>query len=105
TGSGMSYVERDFAGSGISGFDASTRATVHSPLHETTGPNGKIGSIGSASSITATIDCANQTTGSGSFTFTGTTTQGAITSPLTVTRVTCSTFSGPGTYNMHAVGV
>lgn len=105
TGSGSSYRERDFAGSGISGFNASTGATVSSPLHDTTAANGKIGSIGSVSSITASVNCKGQTAGSGAFTFTGTTAQGAISSPLTVTRVTCSTLAGPGVYTMHAVGI
>ena len=104
TGAGASYRERDFAGSGVSGFAAGSGATVNASLHETTSPNGNIGSIGHLSSVTATIDCAHQTPGSGSFTITGTIAQGVVASPLTATRVTCSPAGGAGTYGMHAVG-
>ena len=57
TGSGATLRERDFAGTGVTTFDAATGAQLDTPLTETTAAGAAIGDLGALSHISGTIDC------------------------------------------------
>ena len=90
SGSGSTYVERDFAGTGVTKFDAATGATIDSQLTEV--PNNDAhGSLGVFTSISGTVDCGNQMPGSSTSTFSGPTPKGALSGGLTPVNVECVT--------------
>lgn len=90
SGSGSTYVERDFAGTGVTNFDAAKGATIDSPLTEVAN-NDAHGSLGVLTSISGTIDCGNQTPGSSTLTFSGPTPKGSISGGLDPVNVECVT--------------
>jgi hypothetical protein len=71
SGSGSTYRERDFMGTGVTAFDAANAATINSPLTETTAPGSATSGIGALTSINGSIDCMHQTPGSATITFSG----------------------------------
>jgi hypothetical protein len=90
SGSGATYVERDFAGTGVTNFDAAKGATIDSPLTE--GPNQDAhGTLGVLTSMSGTIDCGNQVPGSSTLTFSGPTPKGALSGGLSPVNVECVT--------------
>jgi hypothetical protein len=95
SGSGSTYIERDFAGTGVTNFDAAKGATIDSALTEI--PNNDAhGSLGVLTSISGTIDCGNQMPGSSTLTFSGLTPTGALGGGLDPVNVECLTNSnGP----------
>jgi hypothetical protein len=88
-GAGTTYVDREFTGGGVSGFDAAQGATIDTTL--ATAPYaGATGSLGPINSIKGTVDCGTQTTGTSTMTMTGTTRDGALSSlTLNPVRVEC----------------
>lgn len=90
SGSGATYVERDFAGTGVTSFDAGTGATIDSQLTEvpTTGAHGSLGVL---TSINGSIDCGNQLPGSSTLTFSGPTAKGTFSGGLNPVNVECVT--------------
>jgi len=90
SGSGSTYVERDFTGAGVTNFDAAKGAQVDSKLTEvpTTGAHGTLGVL---TSISGSIDCGNQMAGSSTLAFTGTTAKGAVAGGLNPVNVECVT--------------
>jgi hypothetical protein len=90
SGSGSTYVERDFSGTGVTNFDAAKGATIDSPLTEvaTTGAHGNLGVL---TSIRGSIDCGNQMPGSSTLTFSGPTAKGALSGGLNPVNVECIT--------------
>ena len=95
SGSGSTYVERDFTGTGVTKFDPATGATLNSPLTEvpTTGAHGTLGVL---TSITGTIDCGNQMPGSSTLTVSGTTPKGAVSGGLNPVNVECTSSAATG---------
>jgi hypothetical protein len=91
SGSGKTYTERDFQGSGVSGFDATRGATVNSTLTDMTAAGTAKGTIGAVSSISGTVDCGNQHPGSGEITVTGDTGDGVVSGNVTSLLVRCDT--------------
>jgi hypothetical protein len=90
SGSGSTYVERDFAGTGVTEFDAATGATIDSQLTEV--PNNDAhGSLGVFTSISGTVDCGNQMPGSSTSTFSGPTLKGTLSGGLSPVNVECVT--------------
>lgn len=107
-GAGKTYLERDFIGTGVSGFDASTGATIDSTLADapptpaassaSTPPASPAVTptpavvLGAVASIEGSVDCGNQTTGSSTMTLNGTTALGRLTDvKLNPVRVECDT--------------
>jgi hypothetical protein len=92
SGSGSTYVERDFTGTGVTSFDAATGAKVDTKLVEvaTTGAHGTLGVL---TSLSGTIDCGNQTAGTSTLTLTGPTAKGALGGGLNPVNVECVTDS------------
>ena len=88
-GSGSTYVERDFAGPGVTAFDAATGATIDSALTETTAPGAASGSLGVLTSIKGVIDCGNQMPGSSTLTLSGATAKGTLSGGLDPVSVEC----------------
>lgn len=89
-GSGTTYVERDFSGTGVSAFDAARGGQVDSDVTPVTLPATILpGSLGAVTHIAGVIDCGNQTPGSGTITLSGDTAQGTIDGPLAPIRVQC----------------
>jgi hypothetical protein len=91
SGSAAAYSERDFTGSGVSGFDAAKGAQVSATMTETIDASLKPGTIGAMTSLTMSVDCANQQPGSATITLVGSTASGQLNASLTSAHVTCST--------------
>ncbi|HEY6471219.1 MAG TPA: hypothetical protein VI434_15815 [Candidatus Dormibacteraeota bacterium] len=89
TGSGTGFHARTFAGTGVTGFDAATGAQLSGPLTETTTSSDKGTGVGKITSITGTIRCAGQTTGSSTMVMSGTVAQGALSGGVTDVHVLC----------------
>ena len=86
-GSGTEYRERDFEGTGVTGFDPATGAQIDSPLTETPLAAGQNpGSLGAITSIKGSVDCGNQTTGTSTVAVTGSTAEGSIGAPDPISR-------------------
>jgi hypothetical protein len=88
-GAGKTYLDREFTGGGVSGFDGAAGATLDTTL--ATAPYaGATGALGPIDSIKGTIDCGNQVPGTSTMTMTGTTRDGALSSlALSPVRVEC----------------
>jgi hypothetical protein len=88
SGSGSTYRERDFSGTGVTAFDAANGATINSQLTETTAPGSATSGIGALTSINTSIDCMHQQPGSATVAFSG---GGAdvVSGGLTSVRVIC----------------
>jgi hypothetical protein len=88
SGSGSTYVERDFSGTGVTGFDAAKGAQIDSPLTEV--PNSDAhGNLGQLTSISGSVDCGNQMPGSSTLTLGGTTSKGTLSGGLNPVNVEC----------------
>jgi hypothetical protein len=89
SGSGSTYTERDFTGTGVTSFDAATGAQINSPLTEvvTTTAHGNLGAL---TSISGSIDCGNQMPGSSNLVFSGVTPKGALSGGLGPVNVECT---------------
>ena len=97
SGAGATYVERDFAGTGVTNFNAATGATIDSTLTEAP-TQGAHGNIGILTSITGSIDCGNQLPGSAALTFSGSTPKGALGASLQNVNVECTSSAATGSY-------
>jgi hypothetical protein len=84
--------ERDFAGTGVTTFDAGGGAQIDSTLTEIPAESGAPpGSIGQLTAIKAFVDCAGQDPGRSTVTLTGDTPQGTLTNATFGTaRVECN---------------
>jgi len=102
SGSGSTYVERDFAGTGVTNFDAAKGATIDSTLTEVANSDAH-GSLGVLTSINGSIDCGNQMPGSSTLTFTGLTPNGALTGGLNPVNVECLTNSNGSSVSILGV--
>ena len=102
SGSGSTYVERDFAGTGVTNFDAAKGATIDSPLTEVPNKDAH-GSLGALTSITGSIDCGNQMPGSSTLTFTGLTPNGDLSGGLNPVNVECLTNSNGSSVSILGV--
>jgi hypothetical protein len=96
SGSGSTYKERDFAGTGVTSFDAASGATFDARLTESTAGGAAAGAatgLGAMTSIKGTVDCGGQRAGSSTLVFTAQTSVGSFSGPLSSVRVECD--SGP----------
>jgi len=103
SGSGATYLQRQFNGAGVSGFDAARGAHLDAALHEIGVAAGKAKRLPAATSIKGAIDCAGQRPGSATITISGDTGQGALSGTLSSVRVTCA--AGPLGKVVTAVGI
>jgi hypothetical protein len=88
SGSGQTYAERDFTGPGVSDFNAGLGVQIDATLTETAN-NLAHGNLGQITAIKGQINCGNQTTGTSSLIFAGTTAKGSITGGLSSASVQC----------------
>jgi hypothetical protein len=96
-GAGSTYTERDFTGSGVSGFDAVHGATIDSDLTQVA-DSSKPGKLEAMKHLSGSIDCAGQQAGSSTVTLAGSIPQGAITGGLDPVRVECDVDPTYGNY-------
>ncbi len=76
-GAGPTFRERNFEGTGVSGFDAGRGAHLDTKLSAATPTAGiEPGSVGTITAVKGSIDCGNQTPGSSTLTVTGDTPAG-----------------------------
>lgn len=87
--SGSTVFERDFDGSGVTGFDAARGATISGALTESTPAGTPAGSIGELTSLSGSIDCAGQQRGTASIQLTGTLPEGSVDGQIESARVEC----------------
>jgi hypothetical protein len=97
TGSGSTYKERDFAGTGVTTFDAATGTQIDSPLTETADGTAH-GTLGVLTSIKGSIDCGNQTAGTSALVLSGMTPKGALSGGLDPVNVQCVNSPSVGSY-------
>jgi hypothetical protein len=103
SGSGKTYLDREFTGTGIAGFDAAKGAQFDTSLG-TVPYAGATGDLGTITSIKGSVDCGTQTPGTSTLTITGATADGQLNGiTLNPVRVQCTTIS-PANY-VSAVGV
>ncbi len=98
TGSAATLKLRSFVGSGVTGFDASTGATLSAPLTESTPPGSAIGSLGSLSAIDGTVACGDQQAGTANVVVSGVSPFGSLSAALTDVKVTCTVTPASGTF-------
>lgn len=89
-GSGTSYTERDFQGTGVTGFDATKGAQFNAQLTDSTPAGQKTGTIGAVTSVSGSVTCGDKTPGSGTISITGDSTGGTISGQLTSLLVNCT---------------
>jgi len=90
TGSASTLRERDFTGTGVTGFDAATGAQLDTTLTETTAAGTATGTLGALTSISGSIDCGNQQAGTANVVVTGSTPFGQLAGALTGVEVDCT---------------
>ena len=90
SGAGATYVERDFAGTGVTSFDPAKGAQIDATLTEvpTTGAHGTLGIL---SSIRGSVDCGSQLPGSSTLVLSGPTAKGTLAGGLDPVNVECVT--------------
>jgi hypothetical protein len=89
-GSGTTYTQRNFAGTGVTHFDAARGANFSAQLTDSSPPGQKKGTIGAITSVAGSVSCGTKQPGGGTITITGTSTGGAITGTLTSLLVKCT---------------
>ena len=89
-GAGTTYTERDFAGTGVAGFDPATGAQIDTKLSETTASGLHHGTLGAVTSLKGTIDCGGQTSGTSTLTLIGDIPEGHIDGPVSPANVRCA---------------
>jgi hypothetical protein len=96
SGSGPTYHERAFEGTGVTSFDAAQGAVVDSELTETAAtPGSTKGNVGAITAIKGSVDCGDQTAGRSTVTLTGRTAEGALArATLDPVRVECDATPG-----------
>jgi len=98
SGAGSTYVERDFTGSGVTGFDPARGVTLDTALTETTPAGSKTGTLGVLTHLSGTVDCGNQQPGSATLALSGTTSAGELTGGATSPNVECVNSAAYGPY-------
>jgi len=95
SGSGAAFLGRDFEGTGVTAFNGAKGAQINTKLTETTAnnPGENPGTLGAITSIKGSIDCGDETTGTSTVTFSGTTADGVINGKAQPFRVECDTAS------------
>jgi hypothetical protein len=90
SGAGATYTERDFAGTGVTGFDPAKGAQIDTTLTEvpTTGAHGSLGIL---TSIRGTVDCGSQLPGSSTLVLSGPTAKGTLAGGIDPVNVECVT--------------
>ncbi len=103
SGEGSTFQERNFQGTGVTGFDASRGAHLEAELTDAApSPGVAAGSIGRVTAVKGSIACGDQTPGSSTLTITGETPTGRYdASPLDPVVVECYFADGQVT----AIGV
>jgi hypothetical protein len=96
SGSGKTYLDREFVGTGVVSFDAATGAQFDSSL--ATAPYaGATGDLGTLSAIKGSVDCGNELPGSSTLTISGSTGAGQLSAiTLSSARVECDQSSAYG---------
>lgn len=89
SGAGATFAARTFDGSGVTGFDPLTGATVDSPLSEVTGTGTAPGSLGPLTTIKGTVACGNQAPGTSTLVFTGDGPEGRLAAGVDPVSVEC----------------
>jgi len=97
TGAAETLKLRTFVGTGVTGFDAATGATLDTQLTETTDKGTAVGDLGALSSISGTVDCGDQLPGTSAIVLSGESALGTIGATFTGAHVTCRVI-GPATY-------
>jgi hypothetical protein len=88
TGSGSAFKERDFTGSGVTAFNASSGAQINTPMTERPGAVAVSG-IGTVTSLSGSVACNAQTPGTSTLMLTGSTVDGAVSSGVNTPWVKC----------------
>lgn len=103
TGSGATYGQREFNGTGVSEFDGAGGGKVDTTLTEDKAAGINPGTVGAVTSVTMTVDCANQQPGSAAVAVTGNAPGGPLSGQLTSARVVCATYPQGKTANITAL--
>jgi hypothetical protein len=102
SGGGPTLVEREFSGSGVSGFNAAG-VRLSGAVDEITGSQLNKGTVGNVTAVQGSVSCGNQTNGTSNITVTGTSADGPISVTTSHFRVACSTGSSGKFVNIRGV--
>jgi hypothetical protein len=107
SGSGKTYLERAFDGTGVSGYDPARGARLDTKLTESVASKGAhAGTLPAATSLNGDISCGAQKPGSSTLVLSGETGGGALTGTPDPVRVSCfTTASGKGASVVGIVNV
>ncbi|MFI5260042.1 MAG: hypothetical protein ACHQ01_10615, partial [Candidatus Limnocylindrales bacterium] len=89
SGSGATYVERDFTGTGVTNFDPGKGATIDTQLTETP-TTGAHGTLGILTSLSGSVECGNQMPGSSTLILTGPSARGTFNGGMDAVNVECT---------------
>lgn len=89
-GAGTSYTERDFEGTGVTGFDPASGAQIDTTLTETTAAGLNPGKLGAITSLKGSIACNEQLAGTSTLTITGDIAAGHMDGPVNPASVVCA---------------
>jgi hypothetical protein len=90
TGAGPGYHERDFTGTGATGFDATKGVHLEGKLREAAPAKGVTpGSLAKVTGISGDVTCGSQSVGKSTIKVSGKTGDGTLSGPLDPVRVSC----------------
>lgn len=100
-GAGATFTDREFQGTGVTVFDPARGATFDSDVAIAPNPGSKPGTLGTITHVTGSVDCGGQTPGTSTVVASGSSPEGAISGPFSISRVTCNSSAQNG----QSVGV
>jgi hypothetical protein len=89
-GSGTAYTERDFMGTGVTGFEATTGAQIDTTLTEVTATGVNRGTIGAITSLKGSVACNDQRSGTTTLRLTADLAEGHLDGAIDPASVVCA---------------
>jgi len=90
-GSGATYTQRNFSGTGVTNFDPTKGAQFNAQLTDDTPSGQNKGTVGTVTSVSGSVSCGTKTPGGGTITISGDSSGGSISGALTSLLVKCPT--------------
>jgi hypothetical protein len=88
-GSGATYTQRNFSGTGVTNFDATKGAQFNAQLTDDTPSGQNKGTVGTVTAVSGSVSCGTKTAGGGTITISGDSSGGPISGALTSMLVKC----------------
>ena len=89
-GSGSTYTDREFQGTGVTSFDPARGASLDSDVSMVPGTGQTPGTLGTITHVAGSVDCGSQRPGTSTVVISGASAEGPFTGPFTRFRVVCN---------------